>query len=113
MRRLILLLPLLLVAFASPAKASPNTQLSIMMDDDQLLYRGDQAREFAMQRMKSLGVDYVRVTVLWRVVAHNMKKKNRRKADSPKAYPKVNWDRYDALVRSGARNGVGIYMDVT
>lgn len=114
MRRLLLVLPVLFV-FAAPtaAPASPNTQLSIMMDDDQLLYRGDQAREFAMQRMKSLGVDYVRVTVLWKVVAHRMKKRNRRRAQSPKAYPKVNWDRYDALVRSGVRNGVNVYMNVT
>ncbi len=114
MRRLLIVLPLL-AALAAPAAstASPDTQLSIMMDDDQLIYRGDTAREFAMQRMKSLGVDYVRVTVLWRVVAHKMKKAKRRKADSPKAYPKVNWDRYDALVRSGQRNGIGVYLDVT
>ena len=116
MRRLTLVVCLLLVAFGAPAsraEASSITQLSVMMDDNQLLYRGDQAREFAMQRMKSLGVDYVRVTVLWRVVAHHMKKKNRRRADNPKAYPKTNWDRYDALVRSGVRNGIGVYFDVT
>jgi hypothetical protein len=114
MRRIAPLLCLL--AFAIPvanAQANPNVQLSIMMDDDNLIYRGDTAREAALQRMKALGVDYVRVTVLWRVVAHRMKKAKRRHGSNPKAYPKVNWDRYDGLVYGAKRNGLGVYFNVT
>jgi hypothetical protein len=63
--------------------------------------------------MQALGVDYVRVTVLWRVVANRMKRAKRRHGDSPKAYPKVNWDRYDGLVYGAKRHKIGVYMDVT
>ena len=119
MRRL--LLALLFVALAAPASAQANTgaMFSIMMDDDQLLYRGDDARDQAMRRMKNLGVDYVRVTVLWSVVAENAKfdrrgkRRSNFKADDPSTYPKGNWDRYDRLVRAGKALGIGIYFNPT
>jgi hypothetical protein len=115
MRRfvLLLLLALPLAAHTAPAAANPNIQLSIMMDDNQLLYAGSTAREAAMQRMKALGVDYVRVTVLWRYLAAGMKPRNRRHGDRPKAYRARNWDLYDALVRAGRHYGIGIYFNVT
>jgi hypothetical protein len=116
-----LLLALLLVSLAAPAaaQANPQAMYSIMMDDDQLLYRGDAARDAAMKRMKALGVDYVRVTVLWSVVAENAKtdrrgkKRPKFKADQPGTYPKGNWDKYDRLVRAGKSLGIGIYFNVT
>src|SRR5687768_3153361 len=102
---LVLLASACLLALA-PAGASANpSQISIMMDDDLLLYRGDQVRDDAMTRMKQLGVDAVRVTVLWEVVADRAKstRARRRKFDDedPSSYPKGNWDRYDRLVRAG------------
>ena len=64
--------------------------------------------------MKALGVDYVRVTVLWRVVAHRHEEAaTGARRTSRRPTRKTNWDRYDALVRSGARNGIGIYFNVT
>jgi hypothetical protein len=119
MRRL--LLALLLVALAVPATAQANqsAMFSIMMDDDQLLYRGDNARDAAMKRMKALGVDYVRVTVLWSVVAEYAKRDRRGKLrrhfkpEDPSTYPKGNWDRYDRLVRAGKALDLGVYFNVT
>ena len=113
MRRLLLLLPLLSLTLATPARASENAQLSIMMDDNQLIYSGQSAMSFAIGRMKALGVDYVRVSVLWSAVAQGMKKSARGHGDNPKAYPKRNWDRYDELVRAAQAQGVGVYFDVT
>jgi hypothetical protein len=52
------------------AQASP-TQMSIMMDDDLLVYRDDTTAAKTLTQMKSLGVDTVRVTVLWKTVAEN------------------------------------------
>ena len=52
------------------AQANPN-QMSIMMDDDLLVYRNDSTAARALTQMKSLGVDTVRVTVLWQTVAEN------------------------------------------
>jgi hypothetical protein len=70
-----------------------------------------------------MGVDSVRVTVLWSVVAENAydgkatkaQKKRFKKlgADNPKAYPKANWDRYDGLVRACKTLGLICYLDVT
>ena len=114
----LLLGALLLLALTLPASAAANpSMLSIMMDDDQLLYRGDDARDTALKTMKRLGVDYVRVTVLWEVVAENARstaaRRRRFKADNPATYPPGNWDRYDRLVRAGQTLGVGIYFNVT
>jgi hypothetical protein len=113
------LLIVLMAIFALPARAS-DTQWSIMMDDDQLLYRGDAARDAALHKMVSAGVEMVRVTVLWSVVADHAKtgKAQRQRfnelgAANPKAYPKLNWDRYDRLARAARGLGLVPYFDVT
>src|SRR3954451_18326593 len=104
---------------AVPAHASDDQQ-SIMMDDDQLLYSGDQARDAALNKMAAAGVDMVRVTVLWSVVADHArtgakqrKRFNKLGAANPRAYPKLNWDRYDRLVRATRELGIWPYFDVT
>jgi hypothetical protein len=113
MRRLLLLLPLLSLALAAaPARASDSALVSMMMDDNQLLYSGAGARDAALRQMKSLGVDYVRVTVLWSVLAHRSPGA-RRHGDNPRAYRRSNWDPYDGVVRSAQRFGIGVYFNVT
>jgi hypothetical protein len=120
-RPTILLLALLAaMAFAPAAARASDSQLSIMMDDDLLVYRGDQVRDATLERMKALGVDYVRVTMLWSVVAdkaRSTKARDRRfrrlGADDPRAYPEANWDRYDRLARATQTLGMGLYLDVT
>ena len=118
MRRL-LLLPLLLLGLAlAPASANAASYLiSTMMDDDQLLYRGDATRDATLKRMQALGVDYVRVSVLWEVVAERARKGKARKRKfngaNPRTYPKTNWDRYDRLVRAANALKIGVYMNVT
>jgi hypothetical protein len=114
------LLPAFILAclLAIPASASANDQqLSIMMDDDLLVYRSDHVRDEALKRMKNLGVDYVRVTVLWRAVASHAKstRKRRRnfKADNPATYPIQAWDRYDRLVNAARTIGIGVYFNLT
>ncbi|HEV2061652.1 MAG TPA: hypothetical protein VGR12_02275, partial [Solirubrobacteraceae bacterium] len=108
---------LLLALLLPSAATADDRQISMMMDDDLLVYRDDVTRDKAMQRMKQLGVDYVRVTVLWSVVAERAKstKKRRRKFDprKPSTYPIRNWDRYDRLVRSARSLGIGVYFNVT
>jgi hypothetical protein len=113
------------------AHASP-AQTSIMMDDDLLLYRNDDTAAKALTQMKKLGVDTVRVTVLWSNVALNarpsaadiaklkgsaktraQKQAKRFQAANPATYPIRNWDRYDNLVVSAARVGIRIYFNVT
>lgn len=105
---------------AARIASASDQQQSIMMDDDRLVYRDDATRDAALKRMKALGVDTVRVTLLWSVVADGArhgKARDRRfrklGADNPKAYPVRNWDRYDRLVRACKTLGLGLYFDVT
>ncbi|MGH2941525.1 MAG: hypothetical protein ACRDLN_01930 [Solirubrobacteraceae bacterium] len=106
--------------------------MSIMMDDDLLVYRTDSVAARALTQMKSLGVDTIRVTVLWKVVAENayftrgqlgqlkgrarraaLKQRRRFKAADPKTYPRQNWDRYDNLVKEAQKQGIRVYFNVT
>jgi hypothetical protein len=120
MRRLLPVLALLgTLALPHVAHAGPQ-QLSVMMDDDNLVYRGDKVRDQTLQRMKALGVDEVRVTVLWSVVADGARRTKaldarfrRLGADNPRAYPAANWDKYDRLARACVTVRIGCYFDVT
>jgi hypothetical protein len=113
------------------AQASQN-QMSIMMDDDLLVYRNDSTAARALTQMKSLGVDTVRVTVLWRVVANTAyatkgelsklkgkakerarKQRARFNPTNPRTYPTQNWDRYDNLVKAAQDRGIRVYFNVT
>jgi hypothetical protein len=100
--------------FPSAAHASA-TQVSIMQDDDQLVYRDDATRDNALRQMKALGVDVVRVTVLWKNVAAKMSRKTARTKDLriPRSYGVKTWNRYDNLVRSAQQLGIGVYFSVT
>jgi hypothetical protein len=128
----LLTLALGLAALLAPGAHANPAQTSIMMDDDLLLYRNDDTAAKALTQMKRLGVDTVRVTVLWKVVAENArptkaeiakltgnaktrarKQARRFKAANPATYPTRNWDRFDNLVRSAATVGVKIYFNVT
>jgi len=117
--KLLTLLLLLVLATAAPLgvfRAAPalanSNQVSIMMDDDLLVNGNDQRRDKALLQMKALGVEYVRATMLWSVVAQGTKP-GHFDAKNPAAYPLHNWDRFDNLVRSAARDGIGVYFNVT
>jgi len=112
-RLLAVLLPTLLLALPVASAPASQGQVSIMLDDDLLLYRGDAVRDDALRRMKRLGVDVVRVSVLWSVVAERARQKKSFKADDPRTYPRKNWDRYDRLVRAAQTLGIGVYFNVT
>ncbi len=129
----LLILALGLGAMLAPAAAQANPQqTSIMMDDDLLVYRSDDVAARALTQMKRLGVDTVRVTVLWKTVAENTRfskadlaklkgklktaarRQNARfKATNPSTYPIRNWDRYDNLLKSAADRGIRVYFNVT
>jgi hypothetical protein len=120
-------------ALLAPAAAQANqNQMSIMMDDDLLVYRSDSVAARALTQMKSIGVDTVRVTVLWKVVAESAyatkgelsklhgkarerarKQRRRFKATDPSTYPTQNWDRYDNLVKAATERGIRVYFNVT
>ena len=131
-RTLALAALLLLTLCASSAQAGPE-QASVMMDDDQLLYRGDTARARALVAMKNLGVDSIRATVLWKTAAEGAALTNKEisqlkgnearakaraqrkrfKPKDPRTYPTRNWDRYDNLVKEAATLGMPVYFTIS
>ncbi len=116
MRRPSLVLIGLLIAALAPASARASaTQMSIMQDDDQLVYRDDATRDKALGEMKALGVDVVRVTVLWRSLASRVTESDARRKDlrNPRSYGVRVWNRYDNLVRSAQSLGLRVYFSVT
>ena len=128
-----LILALVLGALFVPSAQASPTQSSIMMDDDLLVYRDDSTAFRTLTQMKSIGVDTVRVTVLWKVVAEKAKftkaeikkikgakaraaaRKQTKgfRASNPKTYPRQNWDRFDNLVKSAQTIGIRVYFNVT
>jgi hypothetical protein len=99
-------------ALRAPVAHADSTQFSIMQDDDMLLYRGNKTRDQTLAQMKRLGVDVVKVTVLWRNVAQDVERHGFDGAN-PRDYPRANWDRYDELVKSAQRLHLFVYFDVT
>lgn len=84
--------------------------LSVMQDDNELIYSSAASRTFALNKMKRIGVDAVRVTVLWNAIAP---RKRPAHGQDPHAYRAANWDRYDDLVRAAQAYGMVVYLDVT
>ncbi|HEV3229653.1 MAG TPA: hypothetical protein VGY97_09280 [Solirubrobacteraceae bacterium] len=107
----------LLAGRRPPAARAGVSQVSIMMDDDRLLYRSDRTRVRTLLEMKKLGVQVIRVTMLWNVVAgtaHSTPAHRRRfRAQQPNTYPRGSWDRYDLLDREASGIGISVYFDVT
>jgi hypothetical protein len=112
MRRPLLVLTLActaLTGWAADAHAA-KFMVSVMQDDNQLIYSSAQNRDVALRRMKLLGVDAIRVTVLWDAVAPRKKPKN---GADPKAYRAANWDKFDDVARAAQGYGLQVYFDVT
>jgi hypothetical protein len=116
MRALVGLLAVAAAVLAPAAVASASDQQESMFQDDSLLVYGAPSEQSnALDIMKALGVDRVRVTVYWRLVAPDPDATTKPKFDAtdPNAYPAVNWDRYDTLVRLAAAKGIGVNFNVS
>ena len=124
---------LVALALAAPAAHAAPDQASIIMDDDQLLYRDGVTQTRTLVTMRSLGADAVRASVLWRVVAEGASLSNaeiarlktqkerdrarrqraRFKPNDPRTYPTRNWDRYDNLVKEATQLGMRVFFTIT
>jgi hypothetical protein len=131
--RRLALATLLLASICAPAAHAAPDQASIMMDDDQLLYRNNVTQSRTLVTMRSLGADAIRATVLWRTVAEGADlsdaeiarlkteklrdraraQRKRFKAGDPRTYPTRNWDRYDNLVKEATQLGMRVYFTIT
>ena len=84
----------------------------MLMDDDQLIYVSQQHMTQTLQQVASLGVDVVKVSVVWQLIAPDPYSSQRPHFDAtdPAAYPRGAWNRYDELVETAQRLGMKVYF---
>ncbi|HYF27612.1 MAG TPA: hypothetical protein VD931_17860 [Baekduia sp.] len=111
-----LLAALAAAACAVPTASASTTQESTFQDDPLLVY-GTPAQQYrTLDQLKQLGVDRIRVTVFWNIVAPAPESETRPAgfdAADPAAYPPTAWDRYDRLVRAANYLGIGVNFNPT
>ena len=69
-----------------------------------------------LQTLKGMGIDRIRVSVVWSLVApkpNASKKPKHFNAANPDAYPRGAWARYDLLDVLAARDGLQVYFQPT
>jgi hypothetical protein len=104
------------MVLAAPASAS-STQEAMFQDDSLLVYPSRAEVGRTLDTLQGLGVDRVRVTVYWRLVAPDAASERKPafsgggEAD-PAAYPRANWKRYDDLVRLAYDRGVQVNFEL-
>ncbi|HUE28658.1 MAG TPA: hypothetical protein VMP89_17925 [Solirubrobacteraceae bacterium] len=102
------------IAFAlpSPARAS-STEVSMLLDDDQLIYSSPQHMVQTLQTLHALGVDVVKVSMVWQLVAPDSSSTQRPAnfdATNPADYPPGAWARWDTLVETAQSLGMKVYF---
>jgi hypothetical protein len=93
-----------------------SRQESIFMDDNLLLFRGDEVTDRTLDELRDLGADRIRISVNWRAVApahRSARRPERFDASDPAAYPRRNFDIYDHVLRAAARRGIEVLANVT
>ena len=107
---------LAVLAAAAPAFGS-GRQESILMDDPKVVYSAPDRLEGTLAEMKRLGVDRVRVSVFWKLLAPNAQSGDRPFGPGggadPRNYSAEKWDRYDLIVTTAERLGLELLFSVT
>ena len=104
-----------LVAVLPAGAAASATQESILQDDNQLLYSSPSHVAEVLGEMASLGVERVRVSVIWALVAPDPDSRTPPQFDAanPAAYPPGAWTRYDDIVEDAQALGIGVDFNIT
>jgi hypothetical protein len=98
---------------ATPALADHPLE-TIVQDDTQLLHRSDAEVDASMAQLAEMGVDRVRLTAGWSVIAPDADAATRPAFDEsdPGAYPAHAWDKLDRAVRDAAAHDLEVDIDI-
>lgn len=117
MKTLRLLIAAALMLAVLPAVASASTTQESMFQDDPLLVGDESGAKMnsTLDELKAIGVDRIRVSLFWSVVAPENTKAVKPNFDStePGAYPAGSWDKYDRLLIAAKARGIAVNMNVT
>ena len=99
--------------WAAPAAARQPME-TIVQDDPLVLHQPDEKIVETMARLKSLGVDRVRVTAGWSVIAPAADERVQPLFDAadPNAYPAGRWRNLDRAVRLAKEAGLDVMIDI-
>ncbi|HEX2017250.1 MAG TPA: hypothetical protein VGN69_11190 [Solirubrobacteraceae bacterium] len=106
---------LALLAGATGSAVGSSDQESTFQDDKLLVYGKPTGVAQTLDLLRSLGVDRVRVSVFWSLIAPAPTSKRRPAFDAanPAAYPPGAWDRYDRIVELAHQRGIGVNFNLT
>jgi hypothetical protein len=110
-----LLAAVLAIVCMLPGRAlASGTQQTMLMDDNQLIYSPPAHVVEVLKTLHALGVDRVKVSVVWLLVAPNSQSSHKPKFDAtnPAAYPAGAWDRYDLIDEVAHSLGMGVYFQL-
>ncbi len=112
--RLLVAAALVLAALPSSALAS-KTQESTFQDDPLLVYAPAERQIATLDTLKSFGVDRIRVSVFWKLLApaNGEPQKPNFDATDPAGYQTLVWDRYDTLIREAQARGILVNLNFT
>ena len=112
----VLLVAGLFVLLLPAGRAWASARQETTIQDNQLLL-GDPAHlNQTLQTLSSLGVQRLRITVEWNVIAPDASSKQMPAGfdgANPADYPSGGWAPYDAIVQAAARYGLGVNFNVT
>ena len=83
----------------------------MFQDDDQLVYTSTAGATSTLDRLKRLGVDSMRVTMLWKAIAPaptSTAAPAGFDASNPASYPALDWAPYDRLVALARARGIAV-----
>jgi hypothetical protein len=97
------------------AALASSRQEMILQDDSQLIYSTPQHVASTLKLLKEMGIDRVRVSVVWSLLAPHpaASKAPKFNATNPAAYPSGVWFRYDFLDRVANQVGIKVYFQPT
>ena len=104
------------VCLVLPGQAlASKTETSMLQDDNQIIYSNPKHEVHILKELHALGVDIVKVSLVWWLIAPeaNSKKKPKFDATNPAAYSPGAWSRYDLLVRTAHQLGMKVYFQIT
>jgi hypothetical protein len=116
MKPLLIVLTTLLLALVPATAIAASEQEAMMQDDNHFLYTTPAKQRKALREAKALGVDRIRVTLLWTAMVPNADKRKKPKGfdgADPTSYDPGVWTKYDDLLEEAHALGLGVNFNVT